>query len=276
MTVVIIFYIVTVLVLIAIWRFLFNWRAKDIENYYVEKPMFIAHRGTPVLAPENTLTAYRSAVENGLKGIELDVISTADGKLVCTHNFDLERESDGLGFIDEISSDYIESVNTGIYTHPDNTVKMPFLTEAVKIIPKDIVINIEIKTNKIFDLKTVLVLIKMVRNNEIPHKLIVSSFNPITLCIFKLMCPSVPTGFLLDEENIHLFWCINLIHPNYFHPAAEIITPRLVEYSRKKNMKINTWTVNTKSAAEWLKELGVNGIITNYPNVSKKATNNSI
>ena len=66
-------------------------------------------------APENTRLAYEAAVHAGLGGIELDVVQTKDGEIICSHNFDLERETSGFGYIyNKIWSDL---KNLNIVTH---------------------------------------------------------------------------------------------------------------------------------------------------------------
>ena len=107
--------ILLIILILFFARYLATWQGADLTDIYTDKPIYLGHRGDRLNYPENTLASYRSAIEKGLDGIELDVMSTKDGQLVCSHNFDLERETTGTGFIDEI--DYLDLANFAAGNH---------------------------------------------------------------------------------------------------------------------------------------------------------------
>ncbi len=82
-------------------KHLFFWHPMDVSHLYENGPLLMGHRGSPREAPENTLASFQKAMESGLRAVEMDVLCTADGEVVCSHNHDLERETDGYGYIHE-------------------------------------------------------------------------------------------------------------------------------------------------------------------------------
>jgi len=172
-----------------------------MANFYKNKPIFFGHRGDRYNYPENTIASYRSAIRNGLQAIELDVMLTKDDRLVCSHNFDLEWETDGKGFIEEIEYVDLTKVKAGKQFDKSKQQPIPLLTEAVKSLPKTAILNIEIKTKSTFDVKAAIKVAKLIKNRKIPQKVIVSSFNPLAVRIVKLISKSIPTGFIYYQAN---------------------------------------------------------------------------
>ena len=80
------------------------WNARGMGGYYTQSPMMISHRGVTKVFPENTVEAYRNSISVGYKGIELDVLSSLDGVIYCSHNHELERETSANGYIHQMKS----------------------------------------------------------------------------------------------------------------------------------------------------------------------------
>ena len=96
--VIIIFLVITGLLI----KHLFFWKPASISHFYKRKsPLFIAHRGLHKNEPENTTPAVKKAIKAGFLAVELDTFTSLDKKIICSHNIDLERETEGRGFIDE-------------------------------------------------------------------------------------------------------------------------------------------------------------------------------
>jgi len=243
----------------------YSWQPVFPKDFYLCTPMFLGHRGSLHEAPENTLSSYLAALDAGFKGVEIDVVSTRDGKVVCSHNIDLERETDGSGFITESTWENLEFVRAGVRSHPNQTDRLYLLEEASKALPEDFRINIEIKTDKMFDHRTARAVVHLIKSGKIKQPVIVSSFNPIIVGIVKFLKKDIPTGFIIDKENIHLKWCMYWAHPDCLHPTAEFVDEDLVSFAKKKGLAVNVWTVNTKPAIRRLVKQGVSGIITDYP-----------
>ncbi len=252
-------------------RYFFFWKGMDHVFLHNDKPIFFGHRGERNKVPENTIASYRSAINNGLNAIELDVMMTKDEKLVCSHNFDLERETNGVGFLDETSYEYLVKVKTGTQFHQSKQETIPLLLDVVASIPKTILINAEIKTKSIFDLKAAIKVAKLIKNGKITQRVIVSSFNPLVVRIVKLISRSILTGFIY--EHAKHFKGVFIAQPDYLHPKVEFVTNKLIKFCKKRNMRINTWTVNNIYARDWLISKNIDGIITDNAQLAKISTN---
>lgn len=255
-----------IFVLLLIGHF-FSWKGKDLSLLYHNHPIYFGHRGERNKAPENTIASFRSAIKNNLNAIELDIRLTKDKKLVCSHNYDLERETNGRGFIDEINYIDLKKVKTGNQFPPSKQKQIPLLMDVITSLPKAVLINIEIKTIAVLDFEAAIKVARLIKNGKIPQKVIVSSFNPLALRIVKLISRSIPTGFIYEQAK-H-FKGVFIARPDCLNPEAEFVTDKLVKFCQKRNMRINAWTVNNTYARDWLINKKIDGIITDYPKLAK-------
>jgi len=223
----------------------------------------MAHRGLKTNSPENTISSYNEAIAAGFDALELDILQTKDGELICSHNFDLERESNGIGWAQHTNYKKLENIQTGVYTHPQNTQTIARLQDVLDEIPKNIFLNIEIKTHSLFDLSASKTLGKLFKRSGIQHSFMVSSFNPVVVAYFRLFFPNISIGYIL--KNIKWLWTTHWLHPDYLHPRADLIDNELLEMSQNHGLSLNLWTVNTLPALEWCKQNHISGIISDNP-----------
>lgn len=245
---------------------IFYWRGSDMDHIYKEGVVYFGHRGDKNRAPENTISSYRSAINSGLKAIELDVRSSKDGKVVCSHNIDLERETTGSGFIDELTYEEISLVKAGRTFKQAEHNQIPLLEEVLKDLSDEILINIEIKSDSIFDLGTAKKVLNLIKSNKIKQQIIVSSFNPIVVRYIKCKSKSTPTAFIYEYAK-H-FKGVFIARPDCLNPDAEFIDDSLINFCKKRKMRINAWTVNNSYARDWLIKKGIEGIITDNPEIA--------
>jgi len=239
-------------------------------GYYTSSPMIISHRGLTKNVPENTLESYQEAIMSGFKGVEMDIISSKDGIIYCSHNHDLERETKFSGYIHEMNSVEIDKVKTGNYSHPKNQKKLPRFEKVIKNINKNIRLNIEIKFSNPLDFSTIRILRDLVLNKKIKQPILISSFNPFIVFFARWFIPNVKVGFLV--ETINMIKWVHFAHPHCIHPRADLLNNKLINKCKKKNISINVWTVNSDPVISHFKKLGVQGIITDrgdYNNFNK-------
>ena len=248
-------------------RYISTWKGIDLSFLYSERPIYFGHRGERNKAPENTIASYRSAIKNGLNAIELDVMMTKDKKLVCSHNFDLERETDGRGFVDDIDYADLKKIKTGIQFPASEQESIPLFLDVIISIPKNVLINIEVKTKSVFDLKATVKIATLIKNCKIPQRVMISSFNPLAIRIVKLISKSIPTGFIY--EHVKHFKGVFIARPDALHPKVEFVTDKLIKFCKRRNMRINTWTVNNVYARDWLNSKNIDGIITDNPTLAE-------
>ena len=244
------------------------WQGMDLTDIYREKPIFFGHRGDSKNFPENTIASYRSALKNGLNAIELDVMLTKDDRLVCSHNFDLERETSGTGFIDEIDYQEISKMKTGRQFPISKQESIPLFIDVVAALPNTVLINIEIKTKGTFDIKTANKVAQLIKSGQIPQNVIVSSFNPLAVRLVKIISKAIPTGYIYSKEKN--FAGVFVARSDCLHPEVELITEKLIKFCRKRDMRINSWTVNNVNSRDWLISKNIDGIITDNPRLAEK------
>ena len=235
------------------------WKNTDDSIFGDEPINFMAHRGHPIAAPDNTLESFKDAIKRGFSWIELDLVTTKDNIIICSHNYDLERETNGKGWIKDLNSSALDYVWTGIYTHPDNTRPLPSLTTVVQTLPGSVCYNFEIKIYKLFDFTAVRPLVELIKKEKI-QKYIVSSFNPFIIAFIKIYYPFIKTGFLLEERKY--LWLTHWIHPDCLHPRVDMIDDELINMTIDRNIDLTVWTVNNRQSIDWCKKHNIKGAIT--------------
>ena len=242
------------------------WNARGMGSYYTESPMMISHRGVTKVFPENTVEAYSYSISVGYKGIELDVLSSLDGVIYCSHNHELERETSASGYIHQMKSIELDNIKTGLYTHPTSQKKIPRFDDVIKELPNNIRLNVEIKFSSPFDFSTIFLLRNKIRANEIKQPVLISSFNPFIVFYARWFIPNVKTGYLVESLNM-IKW-MHLAHPDCLHPRADLLSKNLIDECSRKNISINVWTVNSDAAINYCKKVGVGGIISDRHNIA--------
>ena len=246
---------------------LYLWKPRNMTSFYNgNNPLWFAHRGASNAAPENTISAFNKAVKNGASGLEIDVISTLDGVLLCSHNFDLERETDCGGYIDELPYHSIKDANAALHWNSEKE-GLPKLKDVLRIVPKHVRLNIEIKSRSFYDISAARDVVELVKGENFINRTIISSFNPLVIWYVKWINSQVLTGFLYN--NLDYFFMINVVHPDCLHTIAELVSENLVIYAKQRGFSLNIWTVNTKPAIDWLINLKVDGIITDRVDFSQ-------
>ena len=219
----------------------------------------VSHRGATISAPENTIEAFLDAVDRGFRWLELDVLTTRDRALVCSHNFDLERETDLCGYIHHKKLKEVKDAFTGVNKGYRGGFRIPSLIEVVEKVPINIGLNIEIKYSSLFDLTAARALCGLKKSLE-NRTIIVSSFNPIVLLYIKLFFGRAPIGFLIESKKY--LWVTNWIHPTFLHARGDIIDSEILTLCKERNMGILAWTVNNRCAIKWCFNNSVIGVIT--------------
>ncbi|MEL1230653.1 MAG: glycerophosphodiester phosphodiesterase [Candidatus Neomarinimicrobiota bacterium] len=237
----------------------FFWKVPGRLRFTDPKPFLIAHRGFKKSFSENSMGSFLDAQAHGFQWIEIDVISTKDKEVICSHNFDLEKETVGRGYITESNYDTLKAIIAEHNIHIEGENILPKLVDVFKQLDPNIKVNIEVKSSHALDFHTARALSKILK--YLPNKrIIVSSFNPFVIFYFKLFHPHIITGFLY--QNLLYLSFVNWIHPSYIHPRADLLNDELIRYAKEKNLGVNVWTVNNKPAIDWCRDKKVDGIIT--------------
>lgn len=233
------------------------------------RPQIFAHRGAKARFPENTLPAFQGALDMGADGIELDVQASRDDVLMVLHDFDLSHTTNGEGRVADYTAAELLRLDAGIHFGADWIgTPMPTLEQVFDLVDDRATVNVEIKNMHWRGGREVELLIPILRRRELLDRVIVSSFNPVSLLKLRKLEPSVALG-LLYAPNMPIYlrraWLAPFIAPEALHPYYAMIDESYMKRAREKGQYVNTWTVNEVKDAMRLAELGVDVIMTDHP-----------
>lgn len=218
--------------------------------------LVIAHRGASGAKPENTVAAFEEAARLGADMVELDVRRTADGALVVHHDAAVA----GVGTIVELS-------------RADLPASVPTLADALEACA-GMGVNIEIKNSPIdpdYDEGDAVAgaVAGLVLAKRLQDRVIVSSFNLATVDAVRAASSRVPTA-LLTVPALDQKWAIDIAAERghaAWHPHHTSVTADLVDAAHAAGLRVNTWTVDDPARMRELAAMGVDGIVTNLPDV---------
>lgn len=236
------------------------------------KPLVLAHRGASAYAPENTLAAFNLAFELGADGVELDVSLTRDGIPVVIHDDTVDRTTNGRGAVNQFTLAELQRLDASNRMEKYRGEKIPTLEEALRAVGKRGLVNIEIKSTGLKTDGIEMAVLAAIENTG-ASRVLISSFNPLALRRMFLLDPRLPRG-LLYAPRLPIFlrraWLRPLVRPAALHPHFSMVTRDLVAWAHQRGYQVNTWTVDEPDVARRLIEWGVDGIITNKPDVLRK------
>ncbi|SFO72076.1 glycerophosphoryl diester phosphodiesterase [Ectopseudomonas composti] len=246
-----------------------------------QRPLVIAHRGGMGLWPENTLFAFERAAALGVDMLEMDLHLSQDAKLVLIHDETLERTSNGQGPVAHYNLAELQALDAGYKWTADGGQSYPYRGQGTRIaaleevferfplIPKALEI-------KVPDVGMEAVLCEMLATYDQLDRVIVASFHERSLQRFRQLCPEVATAG--GPVSVRLLLALNwlglsdLLSPSYpvlqipqQHGGLNLATPRLVRNAQARGLQVHLWTINEQPNMRLLLEMGVNGLITDYP-----------
>ncbi|MFC2150756.1 glycerophosphodiester phosphodiesterase [Calditrichota bacterium] len=224
--------------------------------------IFFAHRGARGYEPENTLRAFSRAVDLGAKWIELDVYPI-EGELVVFHDLRLERTTNGKGFIWEQSLDYIRTLDAG------KGEKVPLLGEVIHLLDPSICINIELKWQGTAELVADLLTAGDTEKRTDSSRFVISSFIHSELLKFKQIMPDHRIGALTGELPTAYAQFAEQLGAYSVHPTIEFINQEFVDDAHRRGLQVYVYTINHPDELAWMRDLGVDGVFTDYPDKIK-------
>jgi len=223
------------------------------------RPLIIAHRGASAAHRENTVAAFSAAGPLGADAIELDARRTADGAVVVHHDDTL---ADGRVLVDVASADLPPHV--------------PTLAQALDACG-ELVVNIEVKNwpdDADFDASETVAetVVDEVARRDWAQRVIVSSFHRPTIDRVRALAPDVPTALLHIRVDGATALAEAAQHGHgLLHPWHGWVTEELVAAAHAQGIGVNTWTVDDPDDMRRLSAWGVDGIVTNVPDVALEA-----
>jgi glycerophosphoryl diester phosphodiesterase len=258
--------------------------ARPVPNhpfFNSDKFLVIAHRGGRSLGPESTLYTYRKAVQLGVDVLEIDIRSTKDGQLIILHDDTVARTTNASGPVENFSLVDLKKLDAAHRWSPNNSQTFPLRNKGVQIPTLAEVFNAFPQTKMNLEIKdprssTIQALCRLIRDHRMTQKVMVASFDADSLKEFRSVCPQVATSAGASEAM--LFYGLQKVYLEAaYSPDAQalqvpetfrdlrVINRRFVEAAHARNMRVQVWTVNDVDAMQRLLNLGVDGIMTDYP-----------
>lgn len=258
------------------------------------------HRGCRGLMPENTIPGFVRALESGVNTLEMDVSISADHKVVVSHDpffhhnistgpdqQEITKETQLNHNLYKLDYDSIAKYDVGLKTHPNFPIQRkiptikPLLSEVIQKVEAlvknesmaPVQYSIELKRKKEYDniyhpdghVFSDLV-IDVVDRPELVDRVILQCFDVETLQIIRKKKPNISLAYLIEEstdyqKNIDTLGFI----PEIYSPYYKLVDKQLVDYCKSQNMKLIPWTINDPEDLQKLMLLGVDGVISDYP-----------
>ncbi|WP_411345997.1 glycerophosphodiester phosphodiesterase [Paenibacillus sp. WLX1005] len=226
-----------------------------------------AHRGASGYCPENTMIAFKKGLELGATGIETDVQRTKDGKLVLIHDESVERTTGQQGEIKDLTYDEISRLDAGSWF--DSAFageRIPLLDELLDwAAPTELILNLELKNNMEAYTGMEEQVIAAIQQRGLSARTIISSFNHYSLATCKQLAPDIRTGILYGDNLYHPWAYAQSVGAEALHPYHLFLTEEIVQQAAAHGVISNPFTINEPERMRELIQMGVAGIITDYP-----------
>lgn len=227
----------------------------------------IAHRGASGTRPEHTRAAFERALSIGVDMIELDVQLTRDHKLVVLHDRELGRTLCGKGAVREYSLAELRAFDAGIWFDPAYAgERVLSLQEVLEMTAGRAALNVEIKSPEPDWPETARALLDLLARHGQIESAIISCFEAGALRCVRERSETARVGVLWQTTDLEPAWreAAGLAAVSV-HPHWALVEPDLVAEAHQRGLQLITWTVNDAATARHLADLGVDGIISDYP-----------
>ncbi|MBL8145421.1 MAG: glycerophosphodiester phosphodiesterase [Anaerolineae bacterium] len=237
------------------------------EGLAAGRALTFGHRGARAYAPMNTLPSFEMALHMGAHGIEFDVRQTRDGDLVILHDPTIDGTSNGHGAAGEMTFAELREFDFGGWFHAEYAgTAIPTLDEVFEAFGQRFLMNVEIKSEHLSGGGIEARVAEVIARHHLEDRVLVSSFNLLTVWRFGRIMPHVLRGMLVEGvtpfEHGRLLKALDV---RALHPYYPFVDAEYMQKARALGLAVNTWTVNDPAEAQRLAELGVSAVITDRP-----------
>jgi glycerophosphoryl diester phosphodiesterase len=235
------------------------------------RPLVIGHRGASAREPENSLRAFRRAALDGADGVELDVLVCATGEVVVFHDDDLMRLAGRPERVASLPWAALAEVTLS------GGVRIPTLDEALDACGPALLVNVELKSRGLGDRRLPVLLSGVaaaVDRARASRRVLISSFSPVALWWWKRRRPDLPAALLVEREAplpLRRAWALPVLRPLAIHPEQSLCDARAVRRWHAAGYAVNTWTVDDPARLRALRDIDVDGLVTNDPAAARAA-----
>jgi glycerophosphoryl diester phosphodiesterase len=238
-------------------------------------PQVLAHRGASGHAPETTLAAFRLALQMKADFLELDVQMSRDGEIVAIHDSSLDRTTNNKGPVAEKTLAQLRELDAGSWFNRAFPAKarpeyvgqrIPTLQEIIDLAKESPVsFYIETKSPELYPAEFEARLLDLLRRNRVHNRTIIQSFSAHSLEKVKALDPSIPTALLVETPEPDPVEAAARSGADELAIDYRLLNPEVAEKARNRGLTIAVWTVNEDEDLRRMIRLGVDRIITNYP-----------
>lgn len=241
-----------------------DWRPATATRhpfFSSSRPLAFAHRGGSALAPENTMAAFDNAMALGADGLELDVHLSSDQAVIVHHDATLDRTTSLAGPIAMRTRRELAAAG------------VPLLADVLERHPGARII-VEMKVNSEALARAA---VEVVRASKAQHRVCLGSFGSRVVSAVRRLDPAIATSASREEVRRALYrsWCglprARAAYQGYQVPersgATRVVSPRFVRHAHRVGLSVQVWTVDTEDDARRLLDWGVDGLITDRPDV---------
>lgn len=225
----------------------------------MKEPLVIGHRGAMGHETENTLPSIQKAIDLGVDMIEIDVFKIKSGEIVVFHDDTVDRLTNGPGKIEEYNIFNLRKLIV------DGGHKIPMLQDVLKLIDNKVAVNIELKGPGTADKVNFIMNYYIEKENWTPENFIISSFNWDELKDMRKFNPDVAIAVLTEDNPADAIPIAKELNAVAINPYFKKLDQEVANEIHDAGFKIYTWTVNEPADIDAMKRIGVDGIITNYP-----------
>ncbi len=245
-----------------------------LASLYPRTPQILAHRGASAYAPENTLLAFRLALEQGADGLELDVTLSADGVPVVIHDDTLDRTTTGHGPVSRMTLAELKTLDAGYparFAGQFIGLPLPTLAEVFAACGEQVFINVELKHDRSPGRQLARRVVELIYAQGRQAHVLISSFQFSSLGRVKALAPNLPVGLLYVAPVFgpRLARCLagRLPHEAH-HPSQRGLSAQAIAWSHQQGYRVNVWTVDEGPELRRLAQAGADGLITNRPDLA--------
>ena len=214
----------------------------------------VGHRGAAGLEPENTLRSFRRAAEVGADAVELDLRLTRDGRLIVLHDADVDRTTNGRGPVAEMTLHELKRLDVGLGE------RVPTFEEVLEA--TGLPIHAELKVVEAAGPLAASILERGLAGRVVPI-----SFHPEALHQTKLSLPDLPVGLILGGASPNPAAVARSVDATFVSLEAAYLDKATVERCQRAGLRVTTWTVNEPEEMRRALETGVDGIVTDRPDL---------
>ncbi|HSM91938.1 MAG TPA: glycerophosphodiester phosphodiesterase [Anaeromyxobacteraceae bacterium] len=240
------------------------------------RPLVLGHRGASAEAPENTIAAFRLALERGADGVELDAWRCGSGELVVAHDDDLRRVGGSPLVLRDAPLSALRAVDVGSWKGARfRDERVPLLAEVFEALPRAVV-NVELKSAALRppDVGLARAVARLVRELGAEERVLVSSFDFRLVAAFRAFAPRVATGLLFEDGHAwraRVPLSAALLRPSSLNPDVRLATAARLRRWERGGRGVFAWTVDAPEDVARLCALGAAGIIANDPGAAREA-----